>query len=326
MLLRAKIVSAKGASETVQSHLNTALPRVQRSRVPRSRQRSGECDPFACMLNVVRCVFRVPCMLYVVCCCVVVCRARCVCTGVRVVCARVGGWSMCCRILSALPRLSYMSSVSVHQNVSEKRTDDIPQKRIHTAHTVNNENILETTENIPGKTLSKTTKKPENIFHKKTKTDNQQTTAYVTENIPQKKATTYQSILVCRVFDAYVFTSCESQALMFSHSHHHASQCVDKLLRSTWQSPPCSSTGNSNLKTKVPCANMVMAREICRLNPVMMVMANFLAHLSILVLRLPFVTRPLRSSFLLTQLQLSSNRSHLSLVSMITFLVKRQAI
>ena len=79
-------------------------------------------------------------------------------------------------------------------------------------------------------------------------------------------------------------------------------------------------------RTKVPCANMVMARETYWLNPVMMVMANFLAHLSILVLRLPFVTRPLRSSFLLTQLQLSSNRSHLSLVSMITFLVKRQAI
>ena len=39
---------------------------------------------------------------------------------------------------------------------------------------------------------------------------------------------------MCRVFDAYVFTSCESQTLIFSHSHHHASQCVDKLLCSTW--------------------------------------------------------------------------------------------
>ena len=45
LLLRATIVSAKGAGETSQPfepHLNTALPHAQRSRVPRSRQRVGE--------------------------------------------------------------------------------------------------------------------------------------------------------------------------------------------------------------------------------------------------------------------------------------------
>ena len=98
-LLRATVVRATGASETIrpfESHLNTALPHVQRSRVPRSRQltakRVGTPSYVCCML----CVMCSICMLHVVCCLllrcyVVVChvrcvrgRASCVCLGERV--------------------------------------------------------------------------------------------------------------------------------------------------------------------------------------------------------------------------------------------------
>ena len=121
LLPHATIVSANGASEPIQlseQQLNTALPHVQRSRVPRSREPTAGCvHPFVCMLCVVCYVSFVFCMLFVVVImrvpvsCALCVRAGlhvalCVCVYVYVVCAL----STCVvHVASALSRVSYMS-------------------------------------------------------------------------------------------------------------------------------------------------------------------------------------------------------------------------
>ena len=79
LLPHATIVSAKGSSETIQTsepHLNTALPHVQRSRVPRSREPTAGrvASHRLCVVCYVLCA---SCMLYVVCCCYHACRVSC---------------------------------------------------------------------------------------------------------------------------------------------------------------------------------------------------------------------------------------------------------
>ena len=99
LLPHVTIVSAKEASETFQlfePHLNTALPHVQRSRVPRSRQLTA--GRVASLRLYV--VFRV---LFVVVIMRVVCRARCVRAGLHV--------ALC---VCALSRVSCMLRVRCH--------------------------------------------------------------------------------------------------------------------------------------------------------------------------------------------------------------------
>ena len=132
--------------------------------------------------------------------------------------------------LSALSRLSFTLRVRRHacrvcvcSTFCGKHTDDITQKKI---------------ENIPYRRKTNRTAKKHNSHknitdHKQPKTyqssnTKNEDTPRQTENIPQK-TTTSQSVQVCNVLDACVFTSCKSQAVMFSHSHHHTPRCHDTL-------------------------------------------------------------------------------------------------
>ena len=145
------------AHETVQilgPHLNTAQPRVQRSRVPKpDNSRPGEWDPFVRMLFVVA----VSCVMHVG-----------LCTGVYVTCAlsrvlcilRVRGWAggVCCvcvvpravHVACALSRVlcvccEYVVTRVVHvvslffQLLRKKNNDDIAKKNENMPeHTANN--------------------------------------------------------------------------------------------------------------------------------------------------------------------------------------------
>ena len=171
---------------------------MQRSRVPRSRQRTAG-HAGSLRIYVVCCVFHVTCCLYVVCCCVVVCRARCVCACVQAVCAWVGELVVVMRtwvggwvgyVACALSRVCRVVRFACVFKMSRKNTPmtytakkNIPQ---HTGKTNTDHSIPKKQRKIPLKYgLRKTAPKNQTTQHTANDHNSPQKNTSNTQHIPK---------------------------------------------------------------------------------------------------------------------------------------------